>query len=402
MPAKRLITGLLLVLGAATTVVVAPWAAPDRKRPRIVSAVMQDIDRDARADSVRLTYSVRVRHVADRDGRYPFAVVGYRVRSVGVASRKALVLLLVEKTRPDPAARPVIRYRRTRSKPVVDRAGMQAAAQVFRKARGHGRKPKPTITTTTPTTTTPTPTTTTTTDSDRDGYADTRDCAPKDAAVHPGAPDRPDLSFVDSNCDGIDGNEQDAIFVSPLGNDENPGTRNKPKRQAYRAVLAAKAAGKDVYAAAGEYFLRVTLESGVGIYGGYSPGTWQRGRSRVTLLTSIGAGLDGNGATGVLLQHLTIHADPIPGGFDVYGIRLLNRSNVTLQHVIVTAADGRAGSAGPNGVAGAPGGDGGRGGDGNCDSTPRGIFGSRGASPAGRPGGLGGLGGSEGANAGQD
>jgi len=104
MPTKGLITGLLLVLGA-TTMVVAPWAAPDHKRPRIVSAAMLDVDRDARADSVRLTYSVRVRHLADRDGRYPFAVAGYRVRSVGAASRKALVLLLAEKPRPDPGRR---------------------------------------------------------------------------------------------------------------------------------------------------------------------------------------------------------------------------------------------------------------------------------------------------------
>src|SRR6266545_5739841 len=95
--------------------VVAASAAPARKSkpPRIVSAVMQDADRDARADSVRLTYSMRIRHATDRDGHYPFAVAGYRIRSVGAASGRALVVLLVEKAQPDPTARPVIRYRRT-------------------------------------------------------------------------------------------------------------------------------------------------------------------------------------------------------------------------------------------------------------------------------------------------
>jgi hypothetical protein len=394
MPAKRLIAGLLLVLAAAITV-AAPWAAQDRKRPRIVSAVLQDADRDARADSIRLTYSVRIRHAADRDGRYPFAVVGYRIRSVGGASRKALVLLLVEKTRPDPAARPVIRYRRTRSKPVTDRAGMQAAVQAFRVARGHGRAPKPTTTTTAPTTTTtPTPTTTTSADADRDGYADTRDCAPKDATVHPGAPDLPDLAFVDSNCDGIDGTETDAIFVSPLGNDGSPGTKEKPKRQVHAAVVAARAAGKDVYAAAGTYG-RVEVASDVGIYGGYRPDSWKRGLSVTTLIVGAPEGIYASGASRVVLQALSV--DGIPGagqGASAYGIRLLGHSSVKLQRVRAFGGDGRDGLAGSNGLSGGAGGAGGNGGIGSCDTaTSNGLPGNAGTSPAGRKGGRGGFGG---------
>jgi len=363
-----------LALAGAAAAVVTPLSTSPRTKPtspRIVSAAMLDVDHNAHADSVRVTYSLPVRHALDRDGRYPFAVVGYRIRSVGAASRRALLIRLVEKAQPDPTARPAIRYRRTRSKPVLDRAGRQAAAQLFRGVKAHRRMTQPTTTTTTATTTSPT--TTNSIDADRDGYPDANDCAPRDAKIHPRAPDLPDLSFVDSNCDGIDGIEQDAIFVSPHGNDGNPGTREKPKRQVYAAVVAAKVAHKDVYAGAGVYVLRVDLATGVGIYGGYRPETWQRGRSLVTLLTSIGTGLDADGATGVVLQHLTIHADVSPGQFDsrnVYGIRLLDGSNVTLQRVLVTAADGRAGSAGANGLAGAPGGGGGRGGDGSCDGTP--------------------------------
>ena len=52
-----------------------------------------------------LMYSERVRHSADRDGRYPFTVSGYRIRSVGKATGKALVVLLVEPAQPDPAGR---------------------------------------------------------------------------------------------------------------------------------------------------------------------------------------------------------------------------------------------------------------------------------------------------------
>ena len=105
----------------------ASAGSPVGKPPRIVAAAMLDVDRDARADAVRLTYSARIRHARDRDGRYPFAVAGYRIRSVGAASGTMLVLVLVERAQPDSAVRPAIRYRRTRLQPVTLRSGLQAA-----------------------------------------------------------------------------------------------------------------------------------------------------------------------------------------------------------------------------------------------------------------------------------
>src|SRR4051794_32632547 len=45
------------------------------------------------------------------------------------------------------------------------------------------------------------------------------DCAPLDAAIHPGAPDAPDLGFADTNCDGIDGDAAGAVWVAPTGSD---------------------------------------------------------------------------------------------------------------------------------------------------------------------------------------
>jgi hypothetical protein len=71
----------------------------------------------------------------------------------------------------------------------------------------------------------PSPPTPGSVDSDRDGYDDAHDCGPTNAAIHPGAPNVPDLKCVDSNCDGIDGTELNAIFVSPNGNDANSGTK---------------------------------------------------------------------------------------------------------------------------------------------------------------------------------
>ena len=237
----------LLVLAAAAIVVSAPAAAPERKLPRIVAGVMLDTDGDSRTDRVRLTYSMRVRHSADRDGKYPFVVSGYRIRSIGAARGKQLAIVLVEKRVADPKAKPSVRYKRTRAKPVRDRAGNEAAAQLFRRIRAHGRVP---VAGRPPTAPPPSPTPA---DRDGDGILDAQDCAPENAAIKPGAADAPDLAFVDANCDGIDGDEKKAIFASPLGNDANPGTKPKPKRQIQAAVTAAALAGKDVYAAAGAY-----------------------------------------------------------------------------------------------------------------------------------------------------
>ena len=91
---KRVMTGLVAMLAAAT-VATTLTAAGDARPPRIVAAVMQDADGDGRADRVGLVYSERVRHAADKDGKYPFLVAGYKIRAVGAASGNTVVLTLV-------------------------------------------------------------------------------------------------------------------------------------------------------------------------------------------------------------------------------------------------------------------------------------------------------------------
>src|SRR3954462_14017500 len=85
-------------------------------------------------------------------------------------------------------------------------------------------------------------------DYDGDGVTAPADCDDFDAAVHAGAADRPDVKFEDSNCDGIDGDRNRAIFVDAIaGNDANAGDRAHPKRTLASALVAAKAVVKDVY-----------------------------------------------------------------------------------------------------------------------------------------------------------
>ena len=136
------------------------------------------------------------------------------------------MLTLVEKPAADDTARPTVRYGRTASGRVADVARNQAAGQVFRATRAHGNRPA----TTPPPPASPTPAAAPTgaLDRDGDGVADAQDCGPTDPAIKPGAPDTPDLAFVDSNCDGIDGTETNAIFVAGNGGSPSPGTKAGP------------------------------------------------------------------------------------------------------------------------------------------------------------------------------
>ena len=76
---------------------------------------------------------------------------------------------------------------------------------------------------------------------------------------------------ADSNCDGVDGEVGNAVFVSKAGNDENEGTITAPLVTITAGIARAKAEGKrDVYVATGVYSEAVTLVSGTMVYGGFS------------------------------------------------------------------------------------------------------------------------------------
>jgi hypothetical protein len=76
---------------------------------------------------------------------------------------------------------------------------------------------------------------------------------------------------ADQNCDGVDGELDNAVFVAKNGNDGAAGTVDAPMLTINAAVDKALASGKrDVYVATGVYALSVVLKEGVSLYGGYS------------------------------------------------------------------------------------------------------------------------------------
>ncbi len=75
----------------------------------------------------------------------------------------------------------------------------------------------------------------------------------------------------DTNCDGIDGDVTQGIFVAKYGHDTNPGTIDAPLLSLKAALDLATSSGKrDVYVATGVYPEAVFLRANVGLYGGYS------------------------------------------------------------------------------------------------------------------------------------
>jgi CARDB len=236
-------------------------------------------------------------------------------------------------------------------------------------------------------------------DDDGDGTRNSGDCAPHDVDVHPGATDNPDLpASRDTNCDGIDGDETRAIFVSPIGDDSGPGTRSRPKRTMTAAVGLAASRGKDVFSTFGTYAEVLKVANRVGVYGGYRT-DWTRSVSARTRFTGGAAGgptaaLATDVSAQTVLQHVTLAPAPaVAPGDGSYGLRAERSSGLVIDRVVATGGAGADGSLGATGVAGLPGGAGSPGGQGYANGGTPLPGGSGGTSPAGRTGGGGGTGG---------
>lgn len=178
------------------------------------------------------------------------------------------------------------------------------------------------------------------------------------------AVDEPD--GIDQNCDGIDGEVDNAIFVAKTGADSNPGTLALPVVTLAKAMaLATTGSKRDVYAAGGVYTGSIDLVAGISIYGGYGPGFGSR--DTVIYQTAIvGVAPPGGAAYAVRCQGITgagpktrldgvtiLAANAKAPGESSYGLVAVGcdqRLQVTYCQVV--AGDGAAGLAGSPGING--------------------------------------------------
>jgi hypothetical protein len=204
------------------------------------------------------------------------------------------------------------------------------------------------------------------------------------------ADDQPDNGFLDADCDGVDGNIEDSIFVSSIGDDRNRGqTPDNPVESiSVGLALAALAGRSSVLISADAYAgTQLNVPSGVSMYGGYSTNFRNRDDTLTQYAATSNVALRISGATSRINIDRVRLTTPNQGtnGWTA-AMTVINSGG----NVFVTNSDIEAGDGG-NGVAGGSGGNGSDGGNG-ANSTGQ-TGGSGGFTPGGGgPGGGGGTG----------
>lgn len=103
------------------------------------------------------------------------------------------------------------------------------------------------------------------------GYTqDNTDCDDEDATMNPDAVDLNPFDGVDLDCDGVDGDHDDAIHVSITnGSSSNDGSLSSPVNSIHSGIDLASSSGKSyVLVAEGSYNENITLADGLIIMGG--------------------------------------------------------------------------------------------------------------------------------------
>jgi hypothetical protein len=210
-----------------------------------------------------------------------------------------------------------------------------------------------------------------------------------DGGCDPTAADPIDSNGTDTNCDGFDGIAAQEIFVSPAGDDRNPGTPGFPVATLAKAVQIA--AGKPIIVGIGDYHEDLSVTGGAPkLHGGYDQSAgWVRisdPHRRSNILTSrIGVNLrDLTGDAELDRVDITPDLNAQILYEDSFALRAsgdvqltIRDSNIISGDAIGQPFDEVPGASGGSGVAGLAG-------------SYTGSVGAGGSSPCSTPGGVGG------------
>lgn len=173
-----------------------------------------------------------------------------------------------------------------------------------------------------------------------------RDAAVEAGCVPSSAVDVPDLMGSDTNCDGIDGDVDDAVFVSAAGTASGIGSREDPAQTLTRGIEIAQAMGRSqVLVATGEYAERVIVVAGISVYGGYDPASWARSDARATV-RAIGPVLEATDiSTMTTISTLAFEAaDGDEPGESSIAASIVRSHSIVLERLDLRAGDGGPGS----------------------------------------------------------
>lgn len=198
------------------------------------------------------------------------------------------------------------------------------------------------------------------------GYVFNRlDCNDANPSINPGAADAPDSGYLDSNCDGIDGNVSRSFFVSASGLDAAAGTWDAPFATISKgiATAASDAVRKNVLVAASTYDESLVLADGVNLHGQYQSGTWTRSPANATVIQGVASANDHDStviASGIAAP-TTFEGFVVRGPFNdkpsgnSYAVYVSNASaNLAIRNNVIQAGRGGPGAAGAGNVNGAP------------------------------------------------
>ncbi len=180
--------------------------------------------------------------------------------------------------------------------------------------------------------------------------------------------DDPDVDFVDSNCDGIDGDISQGLFVSTESGADTPTCGESPETPcltldwgAARGILEGR---RDLFVQAGTYEELVTAREGLRVFGGYDA-DWQRGhRTEAEHRVIVRGGSDPTTeqfmtvrardlTVPAIFENLELVGPPAIGETDGAGnssyVVYANNARVALVRVTVTAGAGATGPTGTNG-----------------------------------------------------
>jgi hypothetical protein len=178
------------------------------------------------------------------------------------------------------------------------------------------------------------------------------------------------------------------VFVSPLGDDANPGTCAQPLRTIQAAITRGASLGRDVSVVQGTYneAQTIALADGVSLLGGFATDCSRPASGVTALVVGQPTAISATGITKpTTLDLLTIEgADSLTPGGSAYGVLVVNSSGLVIQRSTIVAGRGGDGQSGAAGAAGAGGNNGGN----ASGLTP----GASGSSPSGANGGQGGAG----------